>query len=196
MLTPEQRRSFEQDGLVRLLGAFSTEEARLMEQRVWSALRRRYGADPEDATSWPSAAATGLQDMKNHTVFDPIGGPTTQAALDDLIGADSWVTPKNWGQFLVGFPDETKPWTIPSRGWHTDFPYRLPSALRATERTFGALLFAYLSDVPERAGATVAVAGSHRFIARWVADRRPKALSKMKVVRRAILDSGPWFREL
>lgn len=167
-----------------------------MEGRVWAALQRRYGAERDDPSSWPACSATGLQGLKNQEVFEPIGGPTTRAALDELVGAGSWSPPKNWGQFLVGFPLAEAEWTVPSRGWHTDFPYRLPRALRATERCFGALLFAYLSDVPERAGGTVAIAGSHRFVSRWVADRKPEALSKMKVVRRAILDSDPWFREL
>jgi hypothetical protein len=161
-----------------------------MESRVWRWLERKYGARREDPASWGAAAVHGLQGMKREAVFDAIGGATLSAALDALIGAGRWQQPRDWGQFLVNFPSGGR-WTVPSRVWHTDFDFRGPA-----DPPRGALVFSFLSDVPAGAGGTLAVAGSPRLIARFVAERASAGREKMKVTRTAFMASDPWLREL
>ncbi|MCP5060557.1 MAG: hypothetical protein GY937_28000 [bacterium] len=53
MLSPAQLVSFEEDGFVRLPGAFSGESAGAMVERVWEALGRR-GIDRDAPECWRS----------------------------------------------------------------------------------------------------------------------------------------------
>ena len=100
--------------------------------------------------------------------------------------------PEHWGSFLVSFPDrEAGTWTVPWRVWHTDFPYAA-----APDPIFGALVLSFLSEVPAGQGGTVVVAGSHRVIRRFV-DAKPRMKQvKMKVARKALMQSDPWLRAL
>jgi hypothetical protein len=86
MLTPGQRSEFEERGFVRLRGVFSPAEAAAMEERVWSALEKKHAIVRDDPRSWKLPPATGLQSLRTHSVFEPIGGPDLCAALDDLMG--------------------------------------------------------------------------------------------------------------
>ena len=191
MLSPAQREHFAERGFVRVPGAFPRDAAAAMEQRVWAWLERQHGVCPTDPSTWRRGPIEGLQPLKHQVVFDAIGGAVLLGALDELLGAARWTRPKHWGQFLVSFPspigEETR-----SRGpWHTDFDYRGPS-----ERVFAALVFSYLSDVPDGAGGTLAVAGSHRLIRRFVEGRGQAALGRMKTVRHAFMRSDPWLASL
>lgn len=161
-----------------------------MESRVWSWLARKYGVERDDPATWAVANPTGLQGLKSHAVFDAIGGETLCAALDALVGPGRWQRPREWGGFLVNFPS-AGPWCVPSRVWHTDFDFRGPA-----DPPSGALVFSYLSDVPAGAGGTLAVAGSHRVIERFVATRPSAGREPMKTTRTAFMASDPWLREL
>ena len=123
-------------------------------------------------------------------MFDAIGGAVLSAALDALVGAGRWQRPRDWGGFLVNFPSGGR-WTVPSRVWHTDFDFCGPA-----EPPRGALVFSFLSDVPPGAGGTLAVAGSHRLIQRFVEARPSAGREKMKTTRTVFLASDPWLREL
>ena len=94
-----------------------------MEERLWATLNRKHGVCRDDPGSWKIPLGAGLQSLRSHSSFTPIGGPTLLGALDDLMGKGRWQEPKHWGQFLVSFP-------VPEGGsnrfraiWHTDFPY-------------------------------------------------------------------------
>jgi hypothetical protein len=191
MLSESQAEAFAQWGFVRLPGAIDMADARAMEDRIWQFLAERFGMQRDDPATWRSHYLSGLQPLKKDPIFAAIGGEATRAGLDAVMGEHRWKTPKNWGQFLVSFPDRSQQWRLPDRVWHTDFGFVAPR-----DRVFGALLFAFLSEVPERAGGTVIIGGSHRLIADFVADQPAKVLGKMKVCRRAFMRSHPWLEAL
>jgi len=191
MLTPEQRSEFAERGFFRLRGAFTRSEAAAMEERLWSTLNRKYGACAGDPSTWRIALATGLQPLRTHRVFDPIGGSPLVAALDELIGEGRWRPPKHWGQFLVSFPGRSTEGFAARALWHTDFPYHLP-----TDRLTGALVFSFLGEVPARSGGTLVIAGSHRVIARYLSAHPKQSRLKMKIARRALMSSDPWLESL
>jgi hypothetical protein len=177
-------------GFVRVAGAFSRPEAAAMEARVWRWLEHRYGIRREDPATWTVTTPTGMQGMKSHAAFAAIGGEPLSAALDALVGAGRWQRPREWGGFLVTFPGPG-PWKLPSHVWHTDFDFRGPA-----DPPQGALVFSYLSDVPPGSGGTLAVEGSPRVIADFVAKRPSAGREKMKITRTALMASDPWLREL
>ena len=185
-MTESQREHFAARGFVRLPGVFSRDAAAAMEQRVWEWLERHHGMRRDDPASWTLVQPTGLQPLRHQAVFEPNGGALLLEALDELLGAGGWKRPREWGGFLVSFPSAGE--TRARAPWHTDFDYRGPS-----DRVFGALVFSYLSDVPAGGGGTLAVAGSHRVIRRFVEGRPRSALAPMKTVRLALMHSDPWL---
>lgn len=192
MLSPEQLHEFASRGVVRLRGAFPVDAAREMEERLWRSLARRFDVDRDDPATWKLPLGLGLQGLKGGRAIEAIGSEAVVSALDDLLGRDAWIRPRNWGQFLVTFPAESRePWTVPSRLWHTDFPYRLP-----TDRPAGVLMVSVLNRVPHGHGATLVVAGSHRVVERFVTERPHVRDVKMKVARTALLASDPWLKAL
>jgi hypothetical protein len=191
MSTPEARSELDERGYIRLRGVFSPTEAAAMEARIWAALTRKHGVCRDDPRSWAIPLGTGLQSLRTHAVFRPIGGPALRATLDDLIGEGRWQEPKHWGQFLVSFP-VTAGASQPSRAlWHTDFPYSLPG-----DRVVGALVFSFVSEVSTGAGGTLVIAGSHRLVRRFVGANPHLSKVRMKVARRALMGSDPWLAEL
>lgn len=191
MLTAEQHAEFDERGFVRLPGVFSRSEADAMEERVWTTLERKHAVRRGDPTSWQIPLASGLQSLRTHAVFEPIGGPVLHGALDELIGAGCWQMPKHWGQFLATFP-VTECGANRSRAiWHTDFPYFLPD-----DRVIGALVFSFVGAVPAGTGGTLVIAGSHKVVGRFIGANPRLRSAKMKVARRALMSSDPWLKAL
>jgi hypothetical protein len=122
VLTEAQRADFERDGIMRLPGAFSAEEAARMRDVVWAELQRRYGIDRDDPRSWDRHPPSGLKTAKKHAAFAPTLGAATTAALDELFGPGGWRRPKHFGQVLVTMPNAGE-WRLPHRLWHSDFAY-------------------------------------------------------------------------
>jgi ectoine hydroxylase-related dioxygenase (phytanoyl-CoA dioxygenase family) len=57
-------------------------------------------------------------------------------------------------------------------------------------------VFSYLSDVPPGGGGTLAVAGSHRAIGRFLAERPQLTRCPMRDARHALMQSDPWLAAL
>jgi hypothetical protein len=190
-LTPTERSEYDAQGFVRLRQVFSPEEAAAMEDRVWSALHRKHGVDRNDRTTWQIPLSAGLQSLRDHKVFGPIGGPALQGGLDDLIGVDGWTKPKHWGSFLVSFPVANDAAHRIKPLWHTDFPFAMP-----TDRIAGAIVFSFFGDVPAGTGGTLALAGSHRIIERFIDANPDYRRAKMKVTRHALMKSDAWLTAL
>lgn len=191
MLSDQQREAFAERGLVRLAGAFSRADAQAMEERLWAGLSDRYGARRDDPATWQLGWATGLQDLRTDSVFDPIGGRPLTGALDDLLGVDAWRRPAHWGQMLVSFPPTGDAWAPETALWHTDFAYDVPA-----EPLAGVLAFSFISAVKPKAGGTGVMTGSHRLVRAFVERQRPEVLRKMKTARTALMRSEPWLHAL
>ncbi len=162
-----------------------------MEERLWATLNRKHGVCRDDPSSWEIPLGAGLQPLRTHAVFRPIGGPAVLSALDDLIGEGRWEEPKHWGQFLVSFPVAEGGFNGSRAIWHTDFPYFLPA-----DRVVGALVFSFVGEVPARTGGTLVLAGSPRVVGRFVGANPHLRKVKMKVARQALMNSDPWLKAL
>jgi Phytanoyl-CoA dioxygenase (PhyH) len=166
----EQQRCFEQDGVVRLPGAFPADEAAAMVGAVWRYLESRTDVRRDDRATWPSRPAVSLKRLKRNRVFDALmASETVRAALDGIFGANGWKPPAPGGQVLVTFPHrDSHPWRVPSELWHMDCGFDTP-----TWPTFAVKLFACIGEVRPRGGATFALAGSHRLVERFGATLDP-----------------------
>jgi GT2 family glycosyltransferase len=186
-LTIDQLDQFDRDGFVRVRAGFDGADA--MADRLWEHLARR-GIDRNDTATWPSGKAHHLQKLLREPVFMPIGGPATTAAIDDLLGPGRWVRPEHWGEFLVNFPEPRRQWIVPTL-WHSDAAYTDP-----LKPPLGVMVFSFLNRVDARGGGTLLLAGSHRLVARFAADRPSLSSEKTPNIRRAFYQSHPWLSAL
>lgn len=184
MLTGDQEDVFRATGLLRLTGAFSPAAADAVCERLWDFLADRHGIDRDDAATWSIEAPTGFQPVTHSGAFRAVGGEVLCSALDGLFGAGRWARPRWWGRPLVTFPGRGA-WELPDAGWHFDF---MPAAAGQRPVQF----FAFLSHVPPRGGGTLALAGSHRLVERYLGEGAAFRMGKV----RAALTAHPWLREL
>ena len=106
MLTAQQQSELELSGLTRVPGAFPPDAARRMCEHVWAALARRHGITQGASATWTVAEPRHLQALRQAHAFDAIASPQLLAALDEVLGADAWQRPKQWGVPLVTSPRE------------------------------------------------------------------------------------------
>lgn len=186
-LTAEQIDHFDKFGYIRVSRSFQGADA--MADRLWTFFARR-GIKKDDPQTWPTGFARHMQKLLREADFMPIGGDGTTCAIDSLLGAGQWSRPNHWGEFLVTFPEPGRSWTVPTL-WHSDAAYSDP--LRPLS---GAVVFSFINRVEHQGGGTLALAGSHRLIARFAAGRPAVANESTAVARKAFYRSHPWLAEL
>lgn len=189
MLSDEQRRLFDLDGIVKIEGAFSEDEAARMRDVVWRELKNRYEIERDDPSTWDRHPPYGLRTSKKHPAFKPIIGPTLKEALDDLFGVAQWAPPRHAGQVLITMPG-SRPWRVPSGLWHADFQYLFPP-----DEVSAVKIWALFGPVGPGGGGTVQLAGSHLLTARYI-DNRSGTELEYKRVRDGFMRSDPWLRAL
>ena len=189
MLNDGELADFQHAGLLRLPDAVPAPDAAAIVDRIWDHLNRSHGVARDRRETWTLDQPTGLRAITAEPEFDALGSPPVRAALDDLLGAGHWQTPRRWGRLLVTFPSARRRWALPAGGaWHNDFvPLRSGTALRAVQ------FFVILKDLPPRGGATLVLTGSHRLVTRYIADTGDAPHPSL--VRRA-LGEHSWLRDL
>ena len=193
MLTSAQKRTFIERGYVSLPGVID-DVASGFEDFVGTCLSEVHGIRPEDRSTWDIPGPwVGLKKYKEEDVLKAIGTPRLCAAIDDLLGAENWKTPRNWGGFLITFPDtDPKSWHIPSDGWHVDAHFTY-----ASDTPFSIRVFTFLSHVGRRGGGTLVVSGSHRLVADYVAHLSvTEREAKYAKLKERFNSSHPWLRGL
>lgn len=189
MLSEQQCAEFADRGLVYLRGAFTEQDAARMRGRVWARLSR-LGVREDDPSTWAADTLTGLsKSIKRDPVFTA-AAPAMIEAADQLLDPRDWDRPSDWGTILVTFPQPGRPWTLPAKGWHTDYGFDL-----GPEPLFGVKVFAFFGDVRPGAGGTLAIAGSHRVVARYARSMPPDQPYDKHVTNR-FLRHDDWFRSL
>jgi hypothetical protein len=179
---------FKSHGWMRVEQAFDTDAAARMRDAIWDTLIAD-GITRNDPSTWSVERPTSLPGLKNNAAFDAVGSQKLLAALDGILGADTYALPNNWGALFVAFPTATK-WQIPTRGWHLDANYA--SALWPTR---GVKTHALLGGVEPRGGGTLIVSGSHRLVHDWFKNHPPPPNARSADMR-GLLKSHPYIREL
>lgn len=189
-LSPEQLAQFERDGVVRVPGAFTPDEAAAMRDVVWSELEIR-GIRRDDPSTWTDEAPSHLQHLKTHAAFRPAWSARTLGAVADLIGAHPGCPPTEAGAFFLLFPTR-RPWRVPWKAWHIDHAWLDPKRpLRALK------VHLHFGDIEPRAGGMPIVAGGHH-----VVDAIARTLpafpesTRGATIRKAILGAHPYLRAL
>jgi ectoine hydroxylase-related dioxygenase (phytanoyl-CoA dioxygenase family) len=187
-LSREQRRRFDERGLVRLEGLVPRRAAEEMAAGLWQELARRHHVHRKDRSTWRTERPTDFKALQKSGAFRAMATPDVRAVLDDLLGAGAWTEPLAWGQPLVCFPTQHR-WDVPHQNWHLDLPahpqrFRLPVGR----------IFLLLAPLRPRGGGTLVATGSHRLVAA-LADRSDVELSS-SVMRKHLKSEHRWFAEL
>jgi len=190
VLSPAQRATFEERGLLRLPASVDGRVVGALRERILAHLRaRKLVPDPcpPGFAVTPSLTAS----VVNAHGFEEIWGASVPELLDALLGAGAWHRPKHAGQLLaVTFPAGTS-WQLPHKVWHLD--YTAPGALRALP---GIQLFLCVDRVAPHAGGTLVVTGTHRLIDALRHREGPAWPGRSAEVRRRLRLEVPWLREL
>lgn len=202
MLTPEEIMSYEQLGYVRLAAAFPPDVALSIQDFMWSELKRRFGFDREDPSTWTLEGwkphewtRLKLQETSNNPIYDGIASPRLMTAYKQLTGPEGAALKKSWGAFLVSFPeDPKKPWDVFASNWHYDWN---PSQDLDSLRPLVVRTFTFYSHVAPGGGGTLLVEGSHRLVLSFHEKLGPDELTKKKeAIQARFLRSHPWLAEL
>jgi hypothetical protein len=189
-LTTEQRREFDDTGLVHLRNAIPEPHVCAMRETLWAELAKKSHIRPDAPEAWPEGQVFGLQHVGRAGGFAGMMSPALCAALDDLFAPDGWERPARWGTPLVTFPFRGRRWEVPHQSWHLDVYGEL-----GVQHAFGEVtVFAFLDSVCSEGGATVAVAGTHRLIRELSAGGKAKIRSADG--RRLLAQTDPWLSDL
>jgi Phytanoyl-CoA dioxygenase (PhyH) len=186
----EQRREFDETGLLHLPSAIAEPQACAMRENLWAELASKYHFRPDAPEAWREGPVFGLQHAGRKGGFGDMMSPALCAALDDLFAPDGWERPAHWGTPLVTFPFRGRRWEVPNQTWHLDVYGGL-----GVQRALGEVtVFAFLDSVSSQGGATVAVVGTHRLIQEISAGGKAKIRSADG--RRLLAETHPWLRDL
>ncbi|HZZ67547.1 MAG TPA: phytanoyl-CoA dioxygenase family protein [Phenylobacterium sp.] len=186
-LSPEQRRRFDDRGLVRLPGLVSQRASAEMADRLWAEMTRKDGVQRKAPATWTVERPAHFKNLQDTGAFKAMGSPGVRAALDDLMGAGRWAEPATWGLPLVCFPGGRRVWDVPFQSWHLDGPADPGPALVGR-------VFLILEPLRPQGGGTLVALGSHR-LARRLAEKARKQFSSGEI-RKRLAAEHPWFAAL
>ncbi len=188
-LSSDQRRRFDERGLLRLDGLIARKTAEALADRLWQELARKHDIQRGDPASWRKERPAQFGPVQKAGAFDAMATPELRAVLDELIGPDAWREPQGWGLPLVCFPTGAAAWELPHKVWHLD----LSPEPKRPDLMVGRV-FVILAPLHPQGGGTLVAAGSHRLVQTVAADRRDRVSSAD--VRKALVRNYAWFAEL
>lgn len=165
---PDAIERFVATGLLRVDDAFPAALAAQVRARVFAGL----GVDPADAGTWTQPVAR-LGVLADAPCVAAVNTPRLHAVYDALVGAGRWQAPGALGTFPVRFPSTEAPGDV---GWHVDMsfgteaPDFLDWRINLASRGRALLLLVLCSDTGDADAPTRVRLGSHRVIARRLAD--------------------------
>ena len=167
-----------------------------MREAWWAELAEVYGVARDDRNTWRPILGD-LKRPKSSPIEHKIGTARVRRVIDDLLGADNWQMPADWGRALVTFP-EAGDWEVPGQAgsgaglWHWDSPagWHLD--------TLNALfVVGFIGAVAPRGGGTLILSGSPRLLHRHEAALVPQEQrSDARTQRRSFYRSHPWLSAL
>ncbi|MBP3962778.1 hypothetical protein [Paenibacillus lignilyticus] len=186
VLNFEQIEHFKEWGWVKVEQAFPRETAVSCQQFLWEKLRER-GVLQEDPSSWTKPMIY-IQEAYRSPEFDQCNTLRMANAIEELIGKERWTDKgvygideihSTWGWWPVNFAlGAEQEWTVPTEGWHWDgihFRHYVDSPEQ------GLLCLCLFSEIAPRGGGTLVLEGSHKLVARFLAQH-PQGLESQAAI--------------
>jgi hypothetical protein len=173
IFTDKQVADFIEDGFLVLENAFDRDVALQCQDFLWSQIDQK----KDDPSTWTEHMFR-LKENYNQAPFDKIPNQRIDDAYADLAGEGRFISPKDFGWWIVLFPGYYKPPWKDLGGWHVDgsqFHHHLNS------KDQGLLNLYMFSDVKPGGGGTAVWPGSHRATARMLREAEPQGLTPIEV---------------
>lgn len=192
VLTNAQVEQFMELGWVKVEEAFPREKALSAQQVIWEQVEKR-GVLQNDKSTWTQEMVR-INEGFDTPEFRDCNTEKLQDAIEDLVGEGRWRyrgDPVHWGWWPVNFSlGGDKPWDVPTAGWHYDGQH-FRHYVDSWEQ--GLLCLCIFSDVQPQGGGTVVAEGSHKVIAKILAQY-PEGLEHQEAIR--LVKHHPWLAEL
>jgi ectoine hydroxylase-related dioxygenase (phytanoyl-CoA dioxygenase family) len=184
------RDRFTADGVVRVPGAFSADQAAAIRDTVWRFVEGHSEIRSADPSTWSTKVQISFKALRGRAVFAPlIDNPQVEHALDAIFGAGGWLPPRTpHAQIMLTMPSSA-PWILPS-GWHMDCGFEQP-----TWPVFAVRLFSFFDDVEAEGGGTLLLSGSHRLVERYT-KTLPPGTGGNGVTWGRFMKQDPWLNQL
>ncbi len=193
IISPEQRETFITMGFVHVEQAYPHDVALSAQQDVWKRVKEM-GADPDDRTTW-TKPMIHLTETYDTPAFRKCKTERLKQAVDELVGVGRWTTRETqdgWGWWPVNFGvGADADWTVSTNGWHWD-GIHFQHSVDAPDQ--GLLLLCFFSDIASHGGATLAAAGSHQIVARFLASQ--KEPMQLGTAIKSCIEQNLWLRDL
>ncbi len=168
-LTHSEVEHFIENGWVKVNQAIPRENALAVQNTIWEKLAER-GVDKQDRSTW-TKPMVHITENYSGPEFDACQTERLTGAMNDLAGADNRLIPTQppaWGWWPVNFAvGADKAWEVPGGGWHWD-GIHFRHYVDAGDQ--GLLMLPNFSDIGSQGGATVIAEGSHKIVARYLAE--------------------------
>jgi hypothetical protein len=169
---------FIEDGFFIARSVFPRELADPILPRLWS----RLNIDPADPSTWTQSFMI-LKEIFSDEPIPQIFKNGYREIIDDLCGACRWEASNGMGYWPISFPNFSGDQWRSSEKWHLDYT--------ADERCFnpsklGLIAFHLFSDIAPGAGGTAIRIGSHKLVARILAQIGAQGMAKLEFSRLAV----------
>lgn len=195
ILTELQIEQFFEKGWVKVQGAIPRESVMEAQKELWKIMHSTYEITEESST-WDKPFYQ-LSENYRHGIFGECSTPRLMGAIKELIGQERLDVgyeadgiPFGWWpiNLRLGASEE---WDVPVGGWHWDglhFRHYLDSLEQ------GLLMIVLFSDVGPRGGGTLIAEGTHKLVARFLANY-PEGIEYKDAIP-LMNRSNPWIAEL
>ncbi len=192
VLSRDDVESFMERGFVRVESAYDPEDALAAQKVVWRHLEER-GVFESDPSSWQTPMIR-LNEGYDSPEFERCNTERLADDMEDFVGRDRLRQRSThaWGWWPVNFFfGGDAPWDIPRVGWHWDgqhFRHYVDSPEQ------GLLVLCVFSEIAPRGGGTLVVEGSHRVVAKFLAQH-PEGMEHKAAIAE-VTSTHPWFQSL
>ncbi|MEX1006556.1 MAG: phytanoyl-CoA dioxygenase family protein [Acidimicrobiia bacterium] len=170
VLSTDDIERFLDDGYVVVRNCFPRSVAEAGQQVVWDALE--LALDQPEAWTEPTVHLRyGFSDGP----FASVMNDRLVDAFDDILGAERWSFDEGYGWWPVLFPGFAAGCAFDQLGWHVDGE-GFHHTLRVPEKAMVSIFM--FSDIERGDGGTAIFAGSHRRVARIIAEAEPDGIDQ------------------
>jgi hypothetical protein len=182
VLAEAELEQFVADGYVVVRGAFPQSVVSPVLDWVWE----KVGQDPDDPATW-TEPVVHIREFLEGGPFAGVYTERLRGAIDDLLGGGRWQCPNRSGWWPVRFPGFANGEPARPDGWHVDGMYH-HTLTSPNQGLLGIMMF---SEIVAHGAATAIMPGSHRDVARVLAEAPDGLPLKEMGQRTNALDDRP-----
>jgi len=196
ILTEDQVEQFMNRGWVKIEAAIPREIVLEAQNEIWSILRTQHDVINSCQDTWKSPFYQ-ISKTYNHGSFARCTTTRLIDSIEDIVGSnrleqDYHSEGISFGWWPINlYLGENEAWDVPVGGWHWDGMH-FKHFVNARDQ--GLLMIVLFSDIQPKGGGTLLAEGSHKIVAKYLADH-PDGVEYKDAIPE-VNRSHPWLMEL